>query len=121
MPPLRVPAANGLWRRAQLLVSAYLTGLAEAALDDSVGYAKVREQFQQPIGAFQAVKHRCADMLTRASVAWNSTIFAALTDKAEGPDRSEEHTSELQSLMRSSTAVCCLKRKNIHNKIIVTH
>ncbi|WP_447953406.1 acyl-CoA dehydrogenase family protein [Sphingopyxis chilensis] len=86
MPPLRVPAANGLWRRAQLLVSAYLTGLAEAALDDSVGYAKVREQFQQPIGAFQAVKHRCADMLTRASVAWNSTIFAALTDQAEGPD-----------------------------------
>src|SRR3546814_7762242 len=86
MPPLRVPAANGLWRRAQLLVSAYLTGLAEAALDDSVGYAKVREQFQQPSGAFQAVKHRCADMLTRASVAWNSTIFAALTDQAEGPD-----------------------------------
>src|SRR3546814_17696004 len=86
MPPLRVPAANGLWRRAQLLVSAYLTGLAEAALDDSVGYAKVREQFQQPIGAFQAVKHRCADMLTRASVAWNSPIFAALTDQAEGPD-----------------------------------
>src|SRR3546814_1656989 len=57
MPPLRVPAANGMWRRAQLLVSAYLTGLAEAALDDSVGYAKVREQFQQPIGAFEAVTH----------------------------------------------------------------
>src|SRR3546814_20188980 len=98
MPPLRVPAANGLWRRAQLLVSAYLTGLAEAALDDSVGYAKVREQFQQPIGAFQAVKHRCADMLTRASVAWNSTIFASLTDQAEGPDADfQEFASKIQA------------------------
>ena len=86
MPSLRAHAATGLWRRAQVLVSAYMTGLAEAALDDSVEYAKVREQFQQPIGAFQAVKHRCADMLARASVAWNCTIFAALTDQAEGPD-----------------------------------
>ncbi|WP_158514504.1 acyl-CoA dehydrogenase family protein [Sphingopyxis macrogoltabida] len=86
MPDLRVAAAKGLWRRAQLLVCAYLTGLAEAALDDSVEYAKVREQFQQPIGGFQAIKHRCADMLARSSIAWNSTIFAALTDVAEGPD-----------------------------------
>lgn len=85
-PKLRVAAAKGLWRRAQLLVCAYLTGIAEAALDDSVEYAKVREQFQQPIGGFQAIKHRCADMLARSSIAWNSTIFAALTDVAEGQD-----------------------------------
>src|SRR3546814_19134664 len=86
MPPLRVPAANGLWRRAQLLVSAYLTGLAEAALDDSVGYAKVREPFQQPIGASQAVKHRRDDMITRASEAWNSTLFAESTAHSEVPE-----------------------------------
>src|SRR3546814_16616712 len=58
MPPLRVPAAHGLGRRAQLLVSAYLTGLAAAALEDSVGCAKVREKVQQPIGAFTAFNHR---------------------------------------------------------------
>src|SRR3546814_20752176 len=112
MPPLRVPAANGLWRRAQLLVSAYLTGLAEAALDDSVGYAKVREQFQQPLGAFQAVKHRCADMLPRASVAWHSTIFAAWTDPAEGPDADFQ---ALAAEILASDAACSKPAVQIQN------
>ena len=83
---LKVSADAGLDRRAQLLVSAYLTGMAEAAVDDTLDYVKVREQFNQPIGAFQAVKHRCADMLARSTVAWNITIFAALTELAGGKD-----------------------------------
>src|SRR3546814_3426018 len=37
------------------------------------------------------------------------------TDKLEHADRSEEHTSELQSLMRTSYAVFCLKKKKTHN------
>lgn len=86
MPHRRVDRSSGLCRRAQLLVGAYLTGLAEGALSDSIDYVRVREQFEQPIGAFQAVKHRCADMLARASVAWNQTIFAALMEMADRPD-----------------------------------
>lgn len=83
----RAEADGGaLSRQAMLLVSAYLVGIAEAACDQSVDYAKVRQQFGQPIGAFQAVKHRCADMLVRASAAWNLTLFAALADVAEAPD-----------------------------------
>lgn len=79
-------AEGRLPRQAMLLVCAYLVGIAEAACDQSVEYAKVREQFGQPIGAFQAVKHRCADMLMRASAAWNLTLFAALADTAGGGD-----------------------------------
>lgn len=67
-------------RRAHLLVSAFMAGMAEAALEDSVGYSNIREQFGQPIGAFQAMQHRCADMVARASAAWNLTIFAALAE-----------------------------------------
>src|SRR3546814_10805338 len=35
------------------------------------------------------------------------------------PDRSEEHTSELQSLMRNSYAVFCLKKKNLYHRILL--
>ncbi|HVT22667.1 MAG TPA: acyl-CoA dehydrogenase family protein [Mycobacteriales bacterium] len=65
--------------RGSVLVSAMLTGIAAAARDMSVGYAKTREQFGSPIGAFQAVKHRCADMAVAAALADAQLTFAALS------------------------------------------
>ena len=44
-----------------LMSAAQLVGLAEAMLDQAVEYAKVRTQFGQPIGGFQAIKHQLAD------------------------------------------------------------
>ena len=43
-----------------------LAGMARATTEQSVSYGIDREQFGQPVGGFQAVKHRCADMATRA-------------------------------------------------------
>ena len=43
--------------------------MADALVDLAVEYAKEREQFNRPIGSFQAVKHICADMVVRAEVA----------------------------------------------------
>ena len=86
-PDIWVPATTDpIPRRANLLCAALLVGLAEAARDDSVKFAKVREQFGQPIGAFQAVKHRCADMATRAAAAWAQTLFAALAEAESTQD-----------------------------------
>lgn len=76
-------AAGGLPQRAALLLSAGLVGLAEAALELAVEYAKVREQFGRPIGGFQAVKHRCADMAVRAETAGAQVAMAALA-QSEG-------------------------------------
>ncbi|MEO9461416.1 MAG: acyl-CoA dehydrogenase family protein [Marinomonas sp.] len=45
-----------------LMSAAQLIGLAEAMLDQAVEYGKVREQFGQPIGGFQAIKHKLADV-----------------------------------------------------------
>jgi alkylation response protein AidB-like acyl-CoA dehydrogenase len=43
----------------------------------AVGYAKVREQFGQPIGAFQAIRHKCAEMLLEVENAHAATYYAA--------------------------------------------
>jgi alkylation response protein AidB-like acyl-CoA dehydrogenase len=61
-----------------------LAGLAEQVRDASAAYAKVRVQFGRPIGSFQAVKHRCADMALRAEAAWAQTEVAALRFAAPG-------------------------------------
>ncbi len=72
--------------RAQVLFAAGLAGLARHACDLSVEYAKMREQFGKPIGAFQAVKHRCADMGVRVRLSWYQTSLAGLKVQAGAAD-----------------------------------
>ena len=65
------------WRvEGAILVAALQLGLSEAACDLGVAYAKERHQFDKPIGAFQAVKHLCADMLVLTEVA-RAAVYAA--------------------------------------------
>ena len=45
-----------------LMAAAQLVGLAEAMLDQAVEYSKIRTQFGQPVGGFQAIKHKLADV-----------------------------------------------------------
>jgi alkylation response protein AidB-like acyl-CoA dehydrogenase len=56
-------------RQATVLGAAQLVGIAKATMQQSVDYGMDRQQFGQPVGSFQAVKHRCADMAVRADVA----------------------------------------------------
>jgi alkylation response protein AidB-like acyl-CoA dehydrogenase len=78
-------AGDDIPARANLLTAAMLTGAAEGALHDSVEFVKTRHQFGQPLGAFQAVKHRCADMAARAAAAWCLTVFATLLQQQADP------------------------------------
>jgi alkylation response protein AidB-like acyl-CoA dehydrogenase len=52
-------------------------GGAQACLDMSVSYAKVRHQFGRPIGSFQAIKHMCADMLVAVESARSAAYHLA--------------------------------------------
>lgn len=71
--------------RARLLTGAYAVGLAEATAEISVEYAKTREQFGRPIGAFQAVKHRCSEMVIRSYPARvQLAVGAVLLDQGQG-------------------------------------
>jgi alkylation response protein AidB-like acyl-CoA dehydrogenase len=63
--------------RAWVLLAAEQVGVAEAALSLAVEYAKVRKQFGKPIGSFQSIQHRCADMLVAVEMARSATWYAA--------------------------------------------
>jgi alkylation response protein AidB-like acyl-CoA dehydrogenase len=54
---------------AAAALASELVGLAGHCLDGAVGYALERQQFGRPIGSFQAIKHKCADMLTGVELA----------------------------------------------------
>lgn len=57
-------------------LAAEQVGGAQACLDASVEYAKVRVQFGRPIGSFQAIKHKCADMLLEVESAKSAAYYA---------------------------------------------
>ncbi|MCW2513976.1 MAG: acyl-CoA dehydrogenase [Mycobacterium sp.] len=59
------------------VLAAEAAGLARWMLDTATEYAKVREQFGKPIGSFQAIKHKCADMLLQVEAATSATQHAA--------------------------------------------
>jgi alkylation response protein AidB-like acyl-CoA dehydrogenase len=84
-------AATGLERTLQLAcvaLAAEQVGGAQRVLDNAVDYAKNRMQFGRPIGSFQAIKHKCADMLLEVESARSAAYYgawAASSDDAELP------------------------------------
>lgn len=70
----------------QILAAAYAVGCADAARDMAADYAKLRQQFERPIGWFQALKHICSDMAVRAVVARSQLYYAACTLDAKSAD-----------------------------------
>jgi alkylation response protein AidB-like acyl-CoA dehydrogenase len=66
-------------------VAGELVGVSQRAMEMAVEYAKDRQQFGRPIGAYQAVSHRCAQMLLETEGARSATLYAAWTGDHE-PD-----------------------------------
>jgi len=63
--------------RAKVALCAEMCGGAQKVLEMSVAYAKVREQFGRPIGSFQAIQHKCANMMVQVESAKSATYYAA--------------------------------------------
>jgi len=74
------------WATAALC--AEMVGGAQKVLETSTEYAKTRHQFGKPIGIYQAVSHKLADMLVLAESGRSATYYAAWTVDADAPDRS---------------------------------
>src|ERR1700756_3536401 len=84
---LSVVAAHAL---ISTLLSAEAIGVARWATDTAAQYAKIREQFGRPIGQFQAVKHRCAEM-----IADTERATAAVWDAARAIDEASQNNWDI--------------------------
>jgi len=73
-------------QRGAILLAAEALGGAQRCMDISVEYAKVRVQFGRPIGSFQSIAHKCADMLVKVESARSAVLYAAWAADSGGDD-----------------------------------
>ncbi|MFF0505960.1 acyl-CoA dehydrogenase [Streptomyces fimicarius] len=92
---------------AAVLLAADACGTAARSLDTAVAHAAVREQFGRPVGAFQAVKHLCADLLVRLEQARALTWDAARA--ADGKPEVRGLTAALAAATAPEAAYTCAK------------
>jgi alkylation response protein AidB-like acyl-CoA dehydrogenase len=71
--------------RGKVMLSAEMMGGAQKVLETTVDYAKVRVQFGRPIGSFQAVQHKCANMMIDVEGAKSAVYYAAWALSNEVP------------------------------------
>ncbi|MFE7775818.1 acyl-CoA dehydrogenase family protein [Streptomyces sp. NPDC057445] len=84
-PSADIPAAlAAAGRTVAALLAAEAVGAAASALERTVAHVKEREQFGRPIGSFQAVKHRLADLYVHVQTARSAAYYAAWDPEAGG-------------------------------------
>ena len=92
--------------RAAIAAAAEMLGAARRCMDMSVEYAKVRQQFGQPIGMFQAIKHTCSEMLLEVENAHAATYYAAWAQDAGSPDAALAASAAKAYVGDASRKVC---------------
>jgi alkylation response protein AidB-like acyl-CoA dehydrogenase len=97
---------NALLDRGATFTSAEMLGSASRALELAVEYAKDRVQFGRPIGSFQAVKHRCADMLVDVE-GMRSTAYWAAWCIGAGAGDSDDRVDADASVAASTAKIWC--------------
>ena len=80
------PAISRTLDLAAIALAAEQVGGAQRCLDMTVEYAKDRKQFGRPIGSFQAIKHKCADMLLKVESARSAAYYAGWAATVGEPD-----------------------------------
>jgi alkylation response protein AidB-like acyl-CoA dehydrogenase len=83
----RAADTDGWIERATVALAADMLGTARALLERSIAYAKERVQFDVPIGSFQAIQHKLADVAVELERATAAVYYAAMCIDADDPDR----------------------------------
>lgn len=117
--PAEATSSARAWQLGQVGAAAMLLGLSEAALDLIVEYAKVRETFGKPIGAWQAVRHACADMAVAIEGARAQLWYAATAHKEARGD-APAHLDAAKHLANEAALFATDNTIQLHGGIGVT-
>ena len=101
---------------AMIALAAEQVGAAEKCLDMSVEHAKERRQFGRPIGSFQAIKHKCADMLMMVEAARSSAFYASALAAQDATDLAE-CASSAKAFCSDAAFHCAAENIQIHGGI----
>jgi alkylation response protein AidB-like acyl-CoA dehydrogenase len=116
---LHLPVGPLVRELAAVLAAAEASGVADWCLHTAAEYAKIREQFGRPIGQFQAIKHKCAEMLLALeqarAAAWDAARAAESTmDPAQAASEPDDRAAALfatgvAAVLGPDAAVQCAK------------
>lgn len=120
----RVGPAGGGWAavdrvldQAAAALAAEQVGGAQACLEMAVEYARTRHQFGRPIGSFQAIKHKCADMLVAVESAKSAAYYAARAAAGEGGEDLSVAAPLAKSYCSEAYFQCAAENIQIHGGI----
>jgi len=106
-------------RVGTLATAALQVGCAQRGLDMTVEYAKQREQFGRPIGSFQALKHRMADMLVRVQMS-RAGAWAAVQAQVNDAPNADRLTAAAASYCAESAMAVAAETIQLHGGIAIT-
>lgn len=103
-----------------LMAAAQLIGLAEAMLDQAVEYSKIREQFGQPVGGFQALKHKLADVAVALEFA-RPVLWRASEALNDGQDSAPLHVSHAKIAATDAAMLSAESAIQVHGAMGYTY
>jgi alkylation response protein AidB-like acyl-CoA dehydrogenase len=115
----RLPSAGTLdflLQRGAIGAAAEMLGAARRCLDMAVDYAKVREQFGQPIGSFQAIRHKCAEMLLDVENS-HAAVYYASWSLEHGADDGPLAASVAKAYVSEASRKVCGDAIQVHGGI----
>jgi alkylation response protein AidB-like acyl-CoA dehydrogenase len=110
------PTLRDTLDRAAIALAAEQVGGAQRCLDLAVRYAKERVQFGRPIGSFQAIKHKCADMMVQVESARSAAYYAACV-AAEGNEELAPVAALAQAYCSDAYFRCAADSLQIHGGV----
>jgi alkylation response protein AidB-like acyl-CoA dehydrogenase len=108
-----VDASRRVFDTTALAAATVMTGISGAVFDATVEYVKQRSQFGKPLGSFQAVKHRCADMMVSLDSSRSAAYYAAWALVNDAPGQAKA-VSIAKSFCGDSSRFICNQGTQLH-------